>query len=78
MIGSKLIMTCYFIFMVGNILCMIIEGSYFTADDVDLIIALTGFSVLEVAGAGVLAIPKLAGGFFTHGLPPMLMWDYSF
>lgn len=78
MIGSKLIMFSYFTFLVGNILCMIIEGSYFSAEDVDMMNALTGYSVLEVSGAGVLAIPKLAGGFFTHGLPQMLLWQYSF
>lgn len=78
MIGAKLIMTCYFVFMVGNVLCMIIEGSYFSADDVDLMNALSGYSVLEVSGAGVLAVPKMAVGFFTHGLPTMLLWQYSF
>jgi len=26
----------------------------------------------------VLAIPKMAWGFFTHGIPKLILWDYSF
>lgn len=75
---SKLIMTAYFIFIIGNITCMIIEGGWFGDDDMDVLKALTGYSVMEVSGAGLIAIPKLAVGFFTHGLPTMILWNYSF
>ncbi len=76
--SSKFIMFVVFLWLSGNILCMIIEGSYFNEGDMDILEALTGYSAVQISGTGAIAIPKLAVGFFTVGLPRMLLWDYNF
>lgn len=74
----KLIMFCVFIFMIGTILSLTIEGAWMGEEEVTVMNELTGFTTLEVSGAGIWAIPKQIIGFFTHGVPKLIMWDYSF
>lgn len=74
----KLIMFCYFAFMVGTLLCLTIEGSWLGDEEVGLVNQLTGYTTLEVQGAGVWSIPKQIGGFFTHGIPKLITWNYSY
>jgi hypothetical protein len=76
--SSKLIMFVFFVFLTGNIVCMIAAGEYFDAGDMNLMQSLTGYSNLQLSGAGILTIPKLGVGFFMHGLPMMLFWNYPF
>ncbi len=76
--SSKLIMFVYFVFFTGNFICMIIAGEYITSGDMNLMNALTGYSNIQLAGPGILTIPKLGAGFFIHGLPTMIFWNYSF
>lgn len=70
------IMFLAFALIVGNLLCLIIEGGYFGAEDVTLMNYLTGYSGVEAAGTW--AVPKMIAGFFTHGFPKLIMWDFSF
>lgn len=65
-----------FIFIVGSMLSLLLEGAYIGDTEISVLNALTGYSVIEAGG--LLAIPKLAGGFFTVGLPKLLLWDYAF
>jgi hypothetical protein len=67
-----------FVFIVGTLMCLFIEGSYIGAEEVELMNQLTGYNTLQLTGTSLWEIPKLAVGFFTHGLPKMIMWDYSF
>ena len=76
--GSKAIMFLCFVFLTGNICCMIIAGEYWDEGDMSLLQSLTGYTNVELSGAGVLAIPKLGLGFFSHGLPTLLFWNYPF
>lgn len=76
--GTKTVSFLFFIFLTGNIICMIIAGEYFDAGDMSLMQSLTGYTNVELSGAGVLAIPKVAIGFFAHGLPMLLFWNYPF
>jgi len=63
-----------FIFVLATAVSLIVEGAYFGQEEVDVLNALTGYTVIEAGG--ILAIPKLVIGFFTHGLPKLLLWDY--
>jgi hypothetical protein len=76
--SPKLIMFVSFVFFVGTLCCLIIEGSYFGAGELNIVNSLTGFNIIQVSGAGIWSIPKLAWGFMTVGLPKLISWDYNF
>lgn len=78
MLTTKQIMFIGFVFFIGTLCCLIIEGTYFGEAEMGVLNALTGYNVIEVSGAGIWAIPKLGWGFMIHGLPKLIMWDYSF
>lgn len=78
MLSTKQLMFASFVFMVGTLSCLIIEGAYYGQGDLDIINALTGYNVIQMSGAGIWAIPKLGLGFMTTGLPKLLLWDFSF
>lgn len=73
--GPKIIMFCYFSFIIGHIICLMLEGSWLGADEKEFMETLIGFKVTSFSGWEV---PKMAWGYFTHGFPKMLFWDYSF
>lgn len=74
----KLVIFFAFSFVVSTMLCLFIEGSYLGAEEISVMNALTGMSLLEVSGSGGWAVPRLIAGFFTVGVPRLLLWDYSF
>jgi hypothetical protein len=76
--NPKLIMFVSFVFFVGTLCCLIIEGNYFGSGELSIVNALTGFNIIQVSGAGVWSIPKLAWGFLTVGIPKIIFWDYNF
>jgi hypothetical protein len=77
--SSKIIMFIVFIFVVGTVVSIIIEGTFIGGgEEIDIMEALTGYSNVDIAAAGGFSIPKLGWGFFTVGLPKVIMWDYSF
>lgn len=51
---------------------------YVTASSqhLDIMNELTGISISQLGG--LTAIPVMAIGFFTHGLPKLMSWDYPF
>lgn len=71
-------MNITFAFFICAFICLIIEGLYFNDWFMGIVNTLTGYNIIEVSGAGVWAIPKLAWGFLVHGIPKLLFWDFSF
>jgi hypothetical protein len=70
------IMFLAFCLLIGNLLCLIMDGAWLGADDVTLMSYMTGMSNLQTASwTAIFTVPF---GFFTHGLPRMLLWDFSF
>jgi len=76
--GPKLMMFLLFVFFIGNFISLIGDGEWFGDADMDITNHLTGYSVIELSGAGFWSIPKAGIGFLTDGLPRVLMWDYSY
>lgn len=76
--SAKLIMFVVFIFAVGTMISIIIEGSFLGGDEWDTMQVLTGYNSAQIAGAGGIAVPKLGWGFIMTGIPKLLTWDYSF
>jgi hypothetical protein len=76
--NPKLIMFVSFVFLIGTIACLVIEGGWFGESELSIANSLTGYNTIQVSGAGVWSIPKLAWGFMIHGLPKLLLWDYNF
>lgn len=74
----KLVIFFAFSYVTATLLCLFIEGTYLGESELDVMNALTGMSLLEVSGSGAWTIPRLIGGFFTTGIPRLLLWDYSF
>ena len=76
MFKAHLFMYLAFILLMSNIISMLLDGSWVSAEDLNLMNWLTGYTSYEAAGAW--AIPALGWGFLTEGLPRMIMWDFSF
>ena len=74
----KLVIFFAFAFVTGTMFSLFIEGAYLGEEEVGVMNALTGMSLLEVSGSGLWTVPKLLGSFFTVGVPRLLLWDYSF
>lgn len=76
--SSKMMMGIFFIFICGQILCLICEGAWLGDSDMQVINELIGFDITTLDGANPLEMVSAGWGFFTHGIPNMLSWDYSF
>lgn len=76
--SAKLLMFFAFIYFVGTFLCLSIEGEYYQDQDMTIVNQLTGVSFIEAQDAGPWAIPKMAVGFFTNGIPKLILWNYTF
>lgn len=71
----KWIMFIAGVFIIGNLFCLVMDGSWFGAEEESVMSALTGAQVQEVGGVwGVVS----AAGSFLWGLVRMLFWDFSF
>jgi len=59
-----------------TMVCLFLEGgNLFGQGDIDIINSLVGYNVIDAEGIG---IATMATGFFLHGLPKLILWDYSF
>jgi hypothetical protein len=76
--NPKLMMFATFVFLVGSLCCLFIEGSYIGSGELSLANSLTGYNVIEVSSGGAWSFAKIATGFLTHGIPKLIMWDYNF
>ena len=64
-----------FVVFASNILCAIIDGVWLANTDMNLMNYLTGYSSWF---QGIIPIVAPAVGFLTHGLPKLILWDFSF
>ncbi len=65
-----------FVWTACTAVCLIIEGTYFGSSEVAIFNYLTVFKTVKLAN--VMSVPVLNLEFFTHGIPMLLTWDYSF
>lgn len=62
--------------LLGNIICVVIDGAWLGAADATIMGYLTGVTNLQTASwTAIFTVPF---AFFTHGLPKLLLWDFSF
>lgn len=66
-----------FVWAVGALLSLTLEQATL-GGQASLTQALTGYSVAELQGPGVLGIMKAGVGFLTTGLPKVVSWNYAF
>lgn len=74
----KMMMFIAFTFITGNLLCCFIEGTYLGEETTSIINILCGYSTTELQATGGMSWVSAASGFFTTGIPKMILWDYSF
>lgn len=74
----KMMMFIAFTFITGNLLCCFIEGSYLGEETVSVINILCGYSTTDLQATGGMSWVSAATGFFTVGIPKLILWDYSF
>ncbi|BAZ96706.1 hypothetical protein DEHALATV1_0078 [Dehalococcoides mccartyi] len=74
-----------FTYLVGQVMCLVLEGTWLGAADQSFLNALLGFTAIEytdstIANVGITVVNMVAGaaGFFTYALPRLLLWNYSF
>ncbi len=72
-------------YMIGQVMCFILEGSWFGAPEQSFMNAMTGFSVHEytdslIGNIGTFIVNLVGGtvGLLTYGIPRLLWWDFSF
>lgn len=76
MISPKLMMFFGFLFITMSLVCMFMEGGdLFGHGEIDVVNELVGYSVYDIEDVGIMSVSI---GFFTHGLPKLILWDYSF
>lgn len=76
--SPKQIMFISYSFFIAAFCCLIIEGFYYNDWFLGIVNSLTGYNIIQVSGAGLWTIPKLAWGFLVHGVPMLLSWDFSY
>ncbi|AAW39821.1 hypothetical protein SDC9_42707 [bioreactor metagenome] len=74
-----------FAFVIGNAMCLILDGVWIGTAEQNFFNALLGFQVMSytdstMANIGITIANFTNGliGFFTHALPKLVAWDYSF
>lgn len=72
-LGPRTIMFLAYLFIMGTLCSMICDD---WISDISEMESLTGYRVTELSGVGGMATGAI--GFFTTGLPKMLLWDYAF
>lgn len=74
-----------FTYIVGQFMCIILQGTWLGGPEQNFMNAMTGFSAHQftdsaIGNIGVFIANVVGGtvGFFTYGIPRLLWWDYSF
>jgi hypothetical protein len=75
--SPKILMFVSFVFFIGSLCCLFIEGAYFGPSDIDLVNSLTEYNVIEVSGGGTWSFAQI-GSALISAIPKMIMWDYNF
>lgn len=76
--STKLMMFIAFVFISGNLLCCFIEGTTLGEETTSIINILCGYSTTDIQVIGGMSWVSAASGFFTVGIPKLILWDYSF
>lgn len=75
MMGSKMMMGLMWCFIILTIFSVITEGVWLGQTESNAVNWLTKYTT---KGFSFFQIPLILGSFFTHGIPALLSWDYSF
>lgn len=76
MLSPKIVMFLGFCLIMMSLVCAFLEGgNVIEQTDVDMVNEWTGYNVIQDGNVNLIV---LAGGFFIHGLPKMILWEYSF
>ena len=76
MLSPKIVMFLGFCLIMMSLVCAFLEGGNVIGQtDVDMVNEWTGYNVIQDGNVNLIV---LAGGFFIHGLPKMILWEYSF
>ncbi|MPL61375.1 hypothetical protein SDC9_06946 [bioreactor metagenome] len=74
-----------FTYIVGQFMCLILEGTWLGDPEQSFFNALLGFSVMQysdsVLGNLFVTVVNIVGGVYgllTYAIPRLLFWDYSF
>lgn len=59
-----------------TLICLFIEGAWFGSRELAIANYLTGYNTVDLGG--LWGIPRVVIGFFTHGFPALISWDYVF
>jgi len=75
-LSPKIVMFLGFCLIMMSLVCAFLEGgNVIEQTDVDMVNEWTGYNVIQDGNVNFIV---LAGGFFIHGLPKMILWEYSF
>jgi len=72
--GPGYVQRCMFVFFIGTVLSLLIDGLWLGTTDYGVFKTLTWF---KGEGFGMFIIPFVAIGGFLAALPQLLSWDYS-
>tara|TARA_Y100000310_G_C20344844_1_gene651530 strand:- start:275 stop:637 length:363 start_codon:yes stop_codon:yes gene_type:complete len=78
MLSFKTIAFLGITYFVGTLLSLFFEGQYLGQDQVDIANQLLGFRIDQLAGSGILAVPRMGLAIFTSALPKIILWDYAY
>jgi hypothetical protein len=77
MITAKYIYFWTFLWAMSTAVCCVIEGSHVSSQNA-LVNTLTGYSILNVNEVDLFTYFSLGIGFLVHGVPNLLLFNYSF
>lgn len=75
--SPKILMFVSFVFFIGSLCCLFIEGHYLGSEQLDLANSLTEYNVVEVSSGGIWSFAQIGSGLIA-AIPKMIMWDYNF
>lgn len=75
---NKLMIFCGFIFLGGNLVCVIFAGTWLGGTDLSNIQNLTSVNVQTTQGVGGSSVITAATQLLTTGIPTMVTWGYPF
>lgn len=65
-------------YFLSQLASFVVERGFFGGDDIDLANQLTGYNAAQIAGPGILTIPKIGVGFLLNGVPRLVAFNFSF
>jgi hypothetical protein len=74
--SPKFMMGVSLAWFIGQLMCLIMEGSYVGGEEMALVNYAT--NIAEVSSGGFLATSIAAAGFISELIARLILWDYSF